>query len=85
MIKNIFVLEGPIWIPRNDNVATPIYALLSIAILMAVEFKQEYFKDQFTFINNKIMIVRHFSYATVLAIIILFGVFDGGQFIYFEF
>jgi D-alanyl-lipoteichoic acid acyltransferase DltB (MBOAT superfamily) len=85
MIKNIFVLEGPIWIPRNDNVATPIYALISIAILMTVEFKQEYFKDKFTFINNKIMIVRHFSYATVLAIIILLGVFDGGQFIYFEF
>jgi hypothetical protein len=35
--------------------------------------------------ENKNKLVRTLSYSSIIIIILLFGVFDGGQFIYFQF
>ncbi len=85
LVSSLFNFSTSIWIPRNDNIATPAYALSAIALLLIVEMKQEYFNDKFTFFHNRNIIIRQLSYAALVVIIILGGVFDGGQFIYFEF
>ena len=85
MIAKLMTLSGPMWIPHDDNIATPIFALIAIGLLLLVEAKQEYFEDKISFFHNPNVIVRHLSYGILVIMIILAGVFDGGQFIYFEF
>jgi len=56
-----------------------------ILFLFTVEFFNEYYPGKIVLFNNKNTVVRYLSYITIIFIIILFGVFDGGQFIYFQF
>jgi alginate O-acetyltransferase complex protein AlgI len=53
--------------------------------LLFVELKQEYYGGSFSFLNNKNWIFRYLSYSFLIILILLIGVFDGGQFIYFQF
>lgn len=73
---------GPIW---YENPSMVIITLFSISILFFVEFKMEYYKGSISFLNNKSWAVRSLSYALLIIVILLIGVFDGGQFIYFQF
>lgn len=68
-----------------ENPSVMIFSFLGLFILLFVELKQEFYKGDFSFFNNKRWIVRNLSYAILIVIILLFGVFDGGQFIYFQF
>ena len=74
--------NGPVFM---KNPSMLIYSFLSMFLLLVVEFKKEYYKGDFSFFRNKNYIIRNLSYATLIIIILLFGVFDGGQFIYFQF
>jgi hypothetical protein len=58
---------------------------ISIFILFFVEFKAEYYKGEFSFFDNKSFVIRFLSYAFMIILILLIGVLDGGQFIYFQF
>jgi alginate O-acetyltransferase complex protein AlgI len=58
---------------------------LAIGVLLAVELKTEFYKGSFSLMNNSNHLVRKLSYATLIILILMFGVFDGGQFIYFQF
>ncbi|MEI8201391.1 MAG: MBOAT family O-acyltransferase [Bacteroidota bacterium] len=82
IIKKISKLDGAVFI---DNPSIMIYSFLGILILFLVEFKKEFYKGDFSFMENKSWVVRNFSYAVLLILILLIGVFDGGQFIYFQF
>ena len=82
IIKKISTFGGSIFI---DNLSMMIYSFFGIFILLFVELKLEYYKGEFSFLSHKSWIVRNLSYATLIIIILLFGVFDGGQFIYFQF
>ena len=62
-----------------------INSLLAIMILTLIEIKQEFFPGKLLLLHNKCYWVRSTSFATMIAIIIYLGVFDGGQFIYFQF
>lgn len=63
-----------------------IYLLaLGIGTLFFREFKAEFFKNSISFFDNKNWMVRNLSYAYIIILILLIGVFDGGQFIYFKF
>lgn len=62
-----------------------LYALIGIMILAFKEIKDEYFPTKFLFFRNKNMVVRYLSYSFIIILILLIGVFDGGQFIYFQF
>ncbi|GAO44331.1 putative O-acetyltransferase [Flavihumibacter petaseus NBRC 106054] len=61
------------------------YSLFAIAFLLLVEAKEEYYKGSFTLIDNKSPLVRYSTYLALILLILLIGVFDGGQFIYFQF
>ena len=82
IIKKISAFNGSIFI---ENPSIMIYSFISIFLLLFVELKREYYKGDFSFFNNKTWIVRNLSYALLIIIILLIGVFDGGQFIYFQF
>jgi hypothetical protein len=58
---------------------------LGVGFMMLVEFKKEFFNDLFTLSNNRFWLVRNCYYCLLLIIILIAGVFDGGEFIYFQF
>ncbi|HEY1870111.1 MAG TPA: MBOAT family O-acyltransferase, partial [Chitinophagaceae bacterium] len=83
IVKKIFSnLSGPIYYANPSMV---IFSLFGIFCLLSAEWKLEYYKGNFSLFNNKRWLVRNFSYAILIIIILLIGVFDGGQFIYFQF
>jgi alginate O-acetyltransferase complex protein AlgI len=67
------------------DMATLAPAFFFLSILLLKEFNDEYLNHRFQFFNNKNIVIRYFSYLIILFSIILFGVSDGGQFIYFQF
>ena len=82
IISKIAHLKGPLF---YENPSMLIYSFSSILLLFFVEGKQEFYNGSFSFFHNKSWIVRNLSYAALIIIILLMGVFDGGQFIYFQF
>lgn len=82
IIKKIAFLDGPLF---YENPSMLIYSFSSILLLFFVEGKLEFYKGSFSFFHNKSWTVRYLSYAALIIIILLMGVFDGGQFIYFQF
>ena len=82
IIKKIFTQIGTIYF---ENPSIMIYSFFSILFLLIIEIKKEYYNDKFSFFNNDKWIIRNISYTIITILIILIGVFDGGQFIYFQF
>ncbi len=82
ILKKIFTQGGAIY---SDGPSMMIFCFSGILLLLAVEFKKEFYKGGFSFFNNDKWIIRNLSYAILVILILLIGVFDGGQFIYFQF
>jgi alginate O-acetyltransferase complex protein AlgI len=82
IIKKIFTFKGSIF---HDGAAIIIYCFLAILFLLTVELKKEFYTGSFTLSHNKNFWVRNSYYSFLVILIILLGVFDGGQFIYFQF
>jgi hypothetical protein len=59
--------------------------LIGCGIMLAVDLQAEFRLFRFSLFSNKNWIVQQVSYALLLIYILLTGVFDGGQFIYFSF
>lgn len=62
-----------------------ILSIIAIFILNLIELKHEYFPNKFLLMNNKNYYVRMVSITLFIGVILYLGVFDGGQFIYFQF
>ena len=60
------------------------YCFLVFALLFVVEFIQEYYPG-IKFINHKNVAVRYSAYAGLLTLLLTIGVFNGSQFVYFQF
>jgi D-alanyl-lipoteichoic acid acyltransferase DltB (MBOAT superfamily) len=84
IIKKIFTFSGSLFYDKADP-SSLIYSFLGIFILALIEIKREYYSESFSFLNNKNWVLRNLSYAALIIIILLIGVFDSGQFIYFQF
>lgn len=69
----------------GDGISNMAHSLLAILLLFIAEYKMEYLKDKFNFFTHRLTWVRWASCVIALFIILLFGVFSGGQFIYFQF
>ena len=82
IIEKILSFKGPFFI---GDPSMMIFSVLSIFLVLFVEFKKEFSINTFTFFNNKSWVVRNLSYSLLIILILLIGVFDGGQFIYFQF
>ena len=83
ILHKVFFDPGTLFIGNNKDM---IYSVLFLVILLTVEAFEEYkLLNGFSLFRNKNMFVRRLAYATVIISIILFGVFDSSQFIYFQF
>ena len=82
IIKRMATVKGPVWF---ENPSMMLYSLGAILLLFVAETKQEYFKGSISLMNNKSWLVRTVVYSLLIILILLVGVFDGGQFIYFQF
>jgi alginate O-acetyltransferase complex protein AlgI len=60
------------------------HCFIAIVLLFAIEYFME-FKPSFKLMDNKYPTIRYASVLGLLFIILIFGVFNGGQFIYFQF
>lgn len=82
IITKIFTTAGRLYTPSPYDL---IYCLSGIFILMAVELKLEYFSGRWAVLYSKYPVVRISGLIVLVMLILLIGVFDGGQFIYFQF
>jgi D-alanyl-lipoteichoic acid acyltransferase DltB (MBOAT superfamily) len=82
ILSKIVTLKGSIFI---GSPAYFIYSISGIIFLLMVELKGEYFMGRFSFFHHRNVWVRKLSYTFIIVLILMFGVFDGGQFIYFQF
>ena len=63
-----------------------VYSAFFIFILVTIEIFEEYgLFNNFSLYRNNSWLVRRLTYCLLVVVIILFGVFDGSQFIYFQF
>lgn len=67
------------------DLTTLSYSFMGIALLLAKDFKDEFYPGKFRFFSNQKIWVRFCSYLLVIFIILIFGVFEGNRFIYFQF
>ena len=82
IIKKIVSFKGPFF---YDSPSMFLFVSIGIVYLLIYEFKKEYFNNLFTFSNNKYWLVRNGYYCLLIIIILASAVFDGGEFIYFQF
>jgi len=84
VIKHLFIFERqkPAFFGTADNF---IYSIFGIAILFLVEYSQEFIIKKEVLWQPATPVIRYVFYATVISIFFLIGVFNGGQFLYFQF
>ncbi|MEL7532288.1 MAG: MBOAT family O-acyltransferase [Bacteroidota bacterium] len=78
-LGQILTLNGPLYY-KGFFLIHLVYAFIAIAILMSVELYQEWGAKRQLF-----RLPESLTYAGLIVAILLLGVFDGGQFIYFQF
>lgn len=76
---------GRLFIPEGPDVVAPLYAIAGIGVLIAIEMKHEFYRGTWSFFRHQNEYVRVLAYSAMVAMIVLLGVFDGGQFIYAQF
>ncbi len=82
IIKKMATFKGPL---HYENPSMLIFSFFGISVLFFYELKHEYYRNSFSLMNNPNWLVRNMTYAVMIILILLIGVFDGGQFIYFQF
>lgn len=83
MIKSMFILKpGHLFLGRPPTIFG--YAFFAIILLLALEIPQEYFPN-LQVLNNGRRAIRYAGYFFLIICILLIGVLNGGQFIYFQF
>lgn len=81
IVSKIAQFQGPLFV---DN-TTLFYGFIGLVFLMGREIKNEYFKDSMPLLEHSNPVVRYSTYLLLIGLILLIGVFDGSQFIYFQF
>jgi D-alanyl-lipoteichoic acid acyltransferase DltB (MBOAT superfamily) len=82
IIGKIFTTSGSVFYDKPSDF---IYTVLGIISLVAVDLKREYYHGSWSVFYNKYPVVRIAGIIFIVLTILLIGVFDGGQFIYFQF
>lgn len=80
IISRIVHFEGKLFIKEDL-----FYGLIAIGILFISEFIPEYYPEKKLMLKSDNLVVRFSSYAFLILLLLAIGVFDGGQFIYFQF
>jgi D-alanyl-lipoteichoic acid acyltransferase DltB (MBOAT superfamily) len=81
IVNSIFRFSGTLFIDKP----TIVFSLIGIFILVSVEIRREFGKPGYLPFRTNHWLAEHLAYASLVIVILLIGVFDGGQFIYFQF
>jgi len=82
IVNKIFLFSGTIYIGDWQKL---FYCFAGIIFLITIEIQREFFGDSVLPFKTNNWFKEQMAYATLVILILLFGVFDGGQFIYFQF
>jgi len=82
IIGKIFTSAGAVFYHSPYDL---IYSIIGILFLIILDFKREYFNNRLSILYSRYQGVRIAGIITIIIIILLIGVFDGGQFIYFQY
>ena len=85
ILHHIVTTPGQLFTGVGVDITSPVYAMLAITLLMAIEVKQEFFPSTFSVLNHRHEVVRIVGYASLIFITVYLGVFGESQFIYFQF
>lgn len=81
VICKIFTQPGQLFIDSS----TMLQMALGLVVLLSKDIVDEYMPDRFNLLSSRRFGVRLTTYVAVIISVLLFGVLDGGQFIYFQF
>lgn len=82
ILGKIFTFSGPLYF---ESPSILIYSFFGIFFLALAGLIKEFYSERISFFNSKHWIVQNLSYILLIILILIIGVFDGGQFIYFQF
>jgi alginate O-acetyltransferase complex protein AlgI len=82
IVKNIFNFGGTLY---TGHLQQFFYCIIAILVLLLVEVRQNYFMFSELPVKTNHWLKEHIAYAILIVMILMLGVFDGGQFIYFQF
>jgi D-alanyl-lipoteichoic acid acyltransferase DltB (MBOAT superfamily) len=82
IVVKILTTAGSVFYEKPTDL---IFSLFGIMTIIAVDLKREYLNDRFSIFYNRWLPVRAAGIILIVLTILLAGVFDGGQFIYFQF
>lgn len=82
VIEKIFSFQGSLYL---GTISTIIYGGFGLLLLITKEMREEYFPQRLKLISNQNVWVSSLCHAIIILIILSLGVFNGGQFIYFQF
>ncbi|MBS1729330.1 MAG: MBOAT family protein [Bacteroidetes bacterium] len=83
MLKAMFTLK-PGHIYKGEPPTAFAYCVFALVLLLSVEFIQEYFPKHDP-MNHQRIAVRYGFYTFLVTALLMTGVFNGGQFVYFQF
>lgn len=81
VIGKIFTNSGGLYVESKVLV----YGIMMTIILFIKDFFDEFLPNKKLFLDSKYFVIRFLSYMAILFFILLFGVLDSSQFIYFQF
>ncbi len=81
IINKIFISRGNIFVDPD----TLAYSSVFIVLIFLVDFIEEFYAGRIRLMNSKYRFVRWCTYIILISFIMLYGVLDGGSFIYFQF
>ena len=83
MMKSMFTLKaGSIYKGEPPTVFG--YTVFATVFLLVVEQFQEHY-PKMKLLNNSSVVIRYSTYFVLIMLLLMVGVFNGGQFIYFQF
>jgi alginate O-acetyltransferase complex protein AlgI len=82
IFHRMFTTKGALFIGSPTNL---IYGISGLLMLLIKDFTEEYTPTRFLLFENKYRYIRLAAYGSIFVLTILLGVFDSGQFIYFQF
>ncbi|TSJ40993.1 MBOAT family protein [Mucilaginibacter corticis] len=83
ILHKIVFVHGPCFVGDRKNM---IYSVFFILVLLVIDTIKEYrLFNNFSLFDHSSLLVRRLSYVVIVIMILLFGVFDNNQFIYFQF
>jgi len=79
----IFTAPGTLFIGEAPSIL--IYSCIGLLILLIKDFADEFTPTKLILFESQNKFVRVFAYSIIIILILLIGVFDGGQFLYFKY